>query len=121
MSTVTGPLKDKFLQPIDRPEVMEECPDLVRVEKQKAEPVVEDKFAVIQIKSHQFKVTSDDKIYLERVNEVDVNDHIFLKKVLVWASKDETVVGRPYIKEAYVHALVEVTLLGQCHTSSIYS
>ena len=38
----------------------------------KAQP--RDVFAVVQAGSHQFKVTVDDLIYVERVADVDVND-----------------------------------------------
>lgn len=106
-----APLKDAFLQPIEPPSLLKEFPDYEVVAKgdgNKQAVAQQDRFAVIQFGAHQFKVTPEDKIYLEKVRHLDVNSEIHLKKVLVWASRDDTVVGRPYVNGAFVHALVEV-------------
>ncbi|KAL3820477.1 hypothetical protein ACJIZ3_006382 [Penstemon smallii] len=64
-------------------------------------------FAVIQIGSHQFKVSNRDTIYVERLKYCDVNDKLVLNKVLMLGSKTQTIIGRPILPEAAVHAVVE--------------
>ncbi|KAJ9563000.1 hypothetical protein OSB04_008160 [Centaurea solstitialis] len=64
-------------------------------------------FAVIQIGSHQFKVSNGDCIYTEKLKFCEVNDKIILNKVLMLGSKTQTMIGRPVLPEAAVHAVVE--------------
>ncbi|KAL0398588.1 UNVERIFIED_CONTAM: 50S ribosomal protein L21, mitochondrial [Sesamum radiatum] len=64
-------------------------------------------FAVVQIGSHQFKVSNGDSIYTERLKYCDVNDKLILNKVLMLGSKTQTVIGRPILPDAAVHAVVE--------------
>ncbi|KAG6405261.1 hypothetical protein SASPL_132848 [Salvia splendens] len=64
-------------------------------------------FAVVQIGSHQFKVSNGDTIYTERLKHCDVNDKLVLNKVLMLGSLTQTIIGRPILPEAAVHAVVE--------------
>nr|GEX49961.1 50S ribosomal protein L21, mitochondrial-like [Tanacetum cinerariifolium] len=64
-------------------------------------------FAVIQIGAHQFKVSNGDCIYTEKLKFCDVHDKIILNKVLMLGSKTQTMIGRPVLPEAAVHAIVE--------------
>ncbi|KAJ0836578.1 putative ribosomal protein L21 [Helianthus annuus] len=64
-------------------------------------------FAVIQIGAHQFKVSNGDCIYAEKLKFCEVNDKIILNKVLMLGSKTQTMIGRPVLPEAAVHAVVE--------------
>ncbi|GJR61319.1 50S ribosomal protein L21, mitochondrial-like protein, partial [Tanacetum coccineum] len=64
-------------------------------------------FAVIQIGAHQFKVSNGDCIYTEKLKFCDVHDKIVLNKVLMLGSKTQTMIGRPVLPEAAVHAIVE--------------
>ncbi|XP_076915841.1 large ribosomal subunit protein bL21m-like [Bidens hawaiensis] len=64
-------------------------------------------FAVIQIGSHQFKVSNGDCIYTEKLKFCEVNDKIILNKVLMLGSKTQTMIGRPVLPEAAVHTVVE--------------
>ncbi|KAG6407425.1 hypothetical protein SASPL_130416 [Salvia splendens] len=100
-------------------------------------------FAVVQIGSHQFKVSNGDTIYTERLKHCDVNDKVshcvynfpwgeamnlltriaynsavaivlqicdcalVLNKVLMLGSQTQTIIGRPILPEAAVHAVVE--------------
>ncbi|KAL2554563.1 50S ribosomal protein L21 [Forsythia ovata] len=64
-------------------------------------------FAVVQIGSHQFKVSNGDCIYTERLKYCDVNDKLILNKVLMLGSKTQTIIGRPILPDAAVHAVVE--------------
>ncbi|CAK9152525.1 unnamed protein product [Ilex paraguariensis] len=50
-------------------------------------------FAVVQIGSHQFKVSNGDSIFTERLKYCEVND--------------KTIIGRPMLSDATVHAVVE--------------
>ncbi|KAK9131786.1 hypothetical protein Scep_011314 [Stephania cephalantha] len=64
-------------------------------------------FAVIQIGSHQFKVSNGDVIYAERLKFCEVNDKLLLSKVLMLGSRSQTIIGRPTLPEAAVFAVVE--------------
>ncbi|KAF5728681.1 Ribosomal protein L21 [Tripterygium wilfordii] len=64
-------------------------------------------FAVVQIGSHQFKVSNGDCIYTERLKFCEVNDKLTLNKVLLLGSSTQTIVGRPIVPDAAVHAVVE--------------
>ncbi|KAJ0743923.1 putative ribosomal protein L21 [Helianthus annuus] len=54
------------------------------------------------IGAHQFKVSNGDCIYTEKLKFCEVND-----KVLMLGSKTQTMIGRPVLPEAAVHAVVE--------------
>ncbi|XP_062096159.1 large ribosomal subunit protein bL21m [Humulus lupulus] len=64
-------------------------------------------FAVVQIGSHQFKVSNGDCIFTERLKFCDINEKIILNKVLMLGSSSQTVIGRPIVPDANVHAIVE--------------
>ncbi|XP_019234469.1 PREDICTED: 50S ribosomal protein L21, mitochondrial-like [Nicotiana attenuata] len=64
-------------------------------------------FAVIQIGSHQFKVSNGDSIFTEKLKFCEVNDKLILNKVLLLGSTDQTIIGRPILPDAAVHAVVE--------------
>lgn len=64
-------------------------------------------FAVIEIGSHQFKVSNGDCIFTERLKFCDVNDKLILNKVLLLGSSSQTIIGRPIVPDATVHAVVE--------------
>ncbi|XP_031248695.1 50S ribosomal protein L21, mitochondrial [Pistacia vera] len=64
-------------------------------------------FAVVQIGSHQFKVSNGDSIFTERLKFCEVNDKLILNKVLLLGSESQTIVGRPIVPDATVHAVVE--------------
>lgn len=64
-------------------------------------------FAVVQIGSHQFKVSNGDSIFVERLKYCDVNDKLILNKVMMLGSKEKTIIGRPILPDAAVHAVVE--------------
>lgn len=69
-------------------------------------------FAVVQVGSHQFKVSGGDWIYVEKLKYADVKQKIILNKVLMLGTKSTTVIGRPIVPDAVVHALVEEQALG---------
>uniref|UniRef100_A0ACD5T7H7 Uncharacterized protein n=1 Tax=Avena sativa TaxID=4498 RepID=A0ACD5T7H7_AVESA len=64
-------------------------------------------FAVVQIGSHQFKVSNGDSIFTERLKFCDVNDKLILNRVLMLGSQAQTIIGRPTLTDATVHAVVE--------------
>ncbi|VAH10761.1 unnamed protein product [Triticum turgidum subsp. durum] len=64
-------------------------------------------FAVVQIGSHQFKVSNGDSIFTERLKFCDVNDKLVLNRVLMLGSQAQTIIGRPILTDATVHAVVE--------------
>ncbi|KAJ9690466.1 hypothetical protein PVL29_012888 [Vitis rotundifolia] len=64
-------------------------------------------FAVVQIGSHQFKVSNGDCIYTERLKFCEVNDKLILNRVLLIGSSSQTIVGRPTLPDVAVHAVVE--------------
>lgn len=64
-------------------------------------------FAVVQIGSHQFKVSNGDSIFTERLKFCQVNDKLILNKILLLGSSTQTIIGRPMVPDAAVHAVVE--------------
>ncbi|XP_016456619.1 large ribosomal subunit protein bL21m-like [Nicotiana tabacum] len=64
-------------------------------------------FAVVQIGSHQFKVSNGDSIFTEKLKFCKVNEKLMLNKVLLLGSTTQTIIGRPILPDAAVHAVVE--------------
>eukprot|EP00246_Nothoceros_aenigmaticus_P001413 TRINITY_DN11927_c0_g1_i1.p1 TRINITY_DN11927_c0_g1~~TRINITY_DN11927_c0_g1_i1.p1 ORF type:complete len:228 (-),score=40.51 TRINITY_DN11927_c0_g1_i1:638-1321(-) len=64
-------------------------------------------FAVVQVGSHQFKVTPGDLIYTEKLKYTDINDKLALAKVLLVGTTSKTIVGRPTVPDTTVYAAVE--------------
>ncbi|XP_050370162.1 50S ribosomal protein L21, mitochondrial [Argentina anserina] len=64
-------------------------------------------FAVVQIGSHQFKVSNGDSIFTERLKFCEVNDKLILNKVLLVGTSSQTMIGRPIVPDATVHAVIE--------------
>ncbi|KAM3136439.1 hypothetical protein pb186bvf_011397 [Paramecium bursaria] len=64
-------------------------------------------FAICEINSRQFKVLQDDLIVSELMEGVDINQQVTFNNVLLIASKDYTLIGRPYIENAKILATVE--------------
>eukprot|EP00897_Mesotaenium_endlicherianum_P003490 jgi/Mesen1/3169/ME000184S02241 len=64
-------------------------------------------FAVVQLGSHQFKVTPGDVIYVEKLLHADINEKLALTRVLLLGSASKTIIGRPTIPEASAVAFVE--------------
>lgn len=65
------------------------------------------KFAVVELSGTQYKVGVDDVIVALKMNDIDIGQTIELDKVLLIGSRSNTIIGRPYIKEATVLATVE--------------
>lgn len=68
-------------------------------------------FAVVEVGGTQYKVTPDDVIIVEKLGGVDVNDRVALGRVLLVGTREETVIGRPYVPGARVVAAVEEQFL----------
>lgn len=64
------------------------------------------KFAVVEFKGYQHKVTKDDVIMLEKIS-LNAGDSFIIDKVLLVGSPDFTAVGKPYVKNAMVVCTVE--------------
>eukprot|EP00227_Mantoniella_beaufortii_P015866 CAMPEP_0197587794 /NCGR_PEP_ID=MMETSP1326-20131121/9291_1 /TAXON_ID=1155430 /ORGANISM="Genus nov. species nov., Strain RCC2288" /LENGTH=147 /DNA_ID=CAMNT_0043152557 /DNA_START=137 /DNA_END=580 /DNA_ORIENTATION=+ len=64
-------------------------------------------FGVVQVGANQFKVSPDDLIFVEKLPGYNVNDNVLLPHVLLLSSKSCTIVGRPSIENAKIHAVVE--------------
>ena len=65
-------------------------------------------YAIFELGSKQYKVSPGDVIWVERLKLVDVGSQLALNKVQVAGSLTETIVGRPYVENASVTAVVEV-------------
>ena len=72
-------------------------------------PNPEEIFAVIRIKGLQYKVTKDDRVMSELLDDFEVGTQIELEDVLLVGTKDYTSIGRPNVKNARVFATVEET------------
>lgn len=64
-------------------------------------------YAIVQVGSHQFKVSNGDCIYVEKLKYCEVNDKLILTKALMAGSPTQTMIGRPILPDVTVHAVVE--------------
>mmetsp|Transcript_7813 Transcript_7813/g.31649 ORF Transcript_7813/g.31649 Transcript_7813/m.31649 type:complete len:186 (+) Transcript_7813:61-618(+) len=67
----------------------------------------QDGFGVVRIGSQQYKVFCGDLIFVERLAHYNVGDEVLLRDVMMFSSKDLTLIGRPTLKKAAFHATVE--------------
>jgi len=84
--TVTGTITEKY----KRPEAAEI-----------------DAFAVIELAGKQYKVVADDLLFVDRRSDLEINDIVECNRVLLLGTREETVIGRPYIDTASVTCCVE--------------
>ncbi len=68
---------------------------------------LEAKFAVIDLKSKQYKVTKDDVIVSDKVEGLEPGQIVEVETVHLVGTPDYTVVGRPYVLNAKVTLQVE--------------
>ena len=71
-------------------------------------------FCVVELRGAQYKVVEDDLIMTDRLS-LDVGSTIVLTNVLLMATTEHTLIGRPLIAGASVHAVVEE----QCRTEKL--
>ncbi|CAK0747858.1 hypothetical protein CVIRNUC_001795 [Coccomyxa viridis] len=64
-------------------------------------------FAVVELGATQFKVSPGDLLVTEKLRNVDVNDRISIRRVLMLGSCHETIIGRPLVPGASVTAAIE--------------
>ncbi|KXZ54233.1 hypothetical protein GPECTOR_5g324 [Gonium pectorale] len=101
-----GPIVDTCLPPI--PEVPVPA-DFKRIGVITGQYVLKPErvFAVVALAGTQFKVTTDDIIFVNQLPNVEVNDVLALDRVLLLGSRAQTIVGRPVVPGATVLAAVE--------------
>lgn len=68
---------------------------------------LEPAFAVVEIAGTQFKVTTDDVVFVNHLADVAVNEVLSLDRVMLLGSREGTVIGRPYVPNASVLVAVE--------------
>ncbi|KAG2453040.1 hypothetical protein HYH02_002375 [Chlamydomonas schloesseri] len=101
-----GPIVDTCLPPIPAVPLPVEYKRVGMITGQyELEP--ERTFAVVELAGSQYKVTTDDVLFVNQLKGVDVNDVLALERVLLLGSRAETVVGRPYVPGGVVLAAVE--------------
>ena len=64
-------------------------------------------FGVVKVGAQQFKVVPDDLIVVEKLGEAKVNDPVVLSEVMMLGTAERTIIGRPSVPGAAVHAVVE--------------
>merc|ERR1712146_290564 len=64
--------------------------------------VTDKKYAVIDIKSKQYKITLDDLIISDRIHDLDIGESYTCNNVMLLGSQNETIIGQPYIENASV-------------------
>ena len=60
------------------------------------------KYAVIDIKSKQYKITLDDLIISDKIHDLDIGESYTCNNVMLLGSQNETMIGQPYIENASV-------------------
>lgn len=83
-------------------------------------------YAIFELGSKQYKVSPGDVIWVERLKHVDVGAQLVMKRVQAAGSLTETIIGRPYVEDASVTAIVEACLcavlgIRQCNQDSLTS
>lgn len=68
-------------------------------------------YAVVQLGSHQYKVSEGDAIEVDRLREKE-GKSINLDKILLFASGKDIRIGQPYLKDVTVTAQVVKDILG---------
>lgn len=63
-------------------------------------------FAIIHLGGIQFKVTAGDVLLSEKI-EAPVGSEIVLDKILLLGTETYTIIGKPLVDHAHVHAIVE--------------
>ncbi len=101
-----GPIVDTCLPPIPKVQLPTEYKRVGVITGDYALEL-EPTFAVVQLAGTQFKVTTDDIVFVNQLPGVEVNDVLALDRVMLLGSRSETIVGRPYIPGATVLAAVE--------------
>ena len=62
---------------------------------------------MVKVGAQQFKVVPDDLIVVEKLGEAKVNDPVVLSEVMMVGTAERTIIGRPSVPGAAVHAVVE--------------
>jgi len=65
------------------------------------------RFAVIAMSGKQYKVSVDDTIVADNMDEVDIDSFVKVDDVLMVGGQDHTLVGRPFVPGASVTLQVE--------------
>lgn len=63
----------------------------------------------MRVKGLQYKVTKDDRVMVELLEDFEVGTQLELEDILLVGTKDYTCVGRPVVNKARVFATVEET------------
>lgn len=66
-------------------------------------------FAVMRVKGLQYKVTKDDRVMVELLEDFEVGTQLEMEDILMIGTKDYTCVGRPTVSKAKIFATVEET------------
>jgi len=64
-------------------------------------------FCVAEIDGRQFKLQEDCRIILDHKPELKLNEKVVWERVLLLASRDFTLLGRPYLANSSIEATVE--------------
>lgn len=72
-------------------------------------PHPEQIFAVMRVKGLQYKVTKDDRVMVELLEDYEMGTQLEFEDVLLVGTKDYTCVGRPLVEKARIFATVEET------------
>lgn len=70
----------------------------------------EDYFCVADIDGNQYKLMEDCRLTLDNRPDLKINDKVTYDKILLVASRDFTILGRPNIENAHIEATVEEKL-----------
>lgn len=82
-------------------------PYLTTEEKEDISITETESFAVIKLSGTQYKVALDDIVVTNLIHGVDIGESLEITDVLLVGNQNETVVGRPLVKDATVVLEVE--------------
>lgn len=104
------------LAPTENKSVTETTKDVVATCNKIIEQKTSRNFAIVHLLGKQWRVTDGDLLVVEGYWPPNIGDKIKLEKVLLAASKDFSLIGRPLVQPGLVNVTATVISKGLSHT-----
>lgn len=104
------------LAPIENKSTAETCKDVIATCNKLIEQGASRNFAIVHILGKQWRVTDGDLLVVEGYWPPNIGDKIKLEKVLLAATKDFSLIGRPLVQPGLVNITATVISKGLSHT-----
>lgn len=119
MFLLSGGILSRFvsnLAPIENKSTAETSKDVITTCNKLIEEGSSRNFAIVHILGKQWRVTDGDLLVVEGYWPPNIGDKIKLEKVLLAATKDFSLIGRPLVQPGLVNITATVVSKGLSHT-----